>query len=298
MDPIRFDSISRFFAQRRLSRRDALTRTGTGLAAAGLAATGLGTAGLAAPSAAQGSATPVSSDSTSDNTPTMLYVQSFQSGSIAPKQGEDGRYTVTLDHGLGQTIYFSDRPDRIVGAAPTDQFLNWLGFPADNPPNAAILTDNGNGENTLAVVELFDPTYDPDTATATYELAVLDHWEESSDLGFAETPVDVGAIGETFGTSHLFIDGVLDCPDATMSCLHNGEVVGTIPNEDHDGYCGQWTGSCFPCENPEPSYWVDQCNERFDACEGDCGLWNFCSRDALLGDTWCQDSDSHSTIGD
>ena len=43
----------------------------------------------------------------------------FQSGTVAPKDGPEGRYTVTLEHGLGQTIYFSDRPDRIVGAAPT-----------------------------------------------------------------------------------------------------------------------------------------------------------------------------------
>ncbi len=48
----------------------------------------------------------------------MLFVQSFQSGSIAPVDGAEGRYTVTLEQGLGQTIYFSDRPERIVGTEP------------------------------------------------------------------------------------------------------------------------------------------------------------------------------------
>ena len=41
-----------------------------------------------------------------------LFVQSFEGGSIAPKDGEDGTYTLTLEHGLGQTLYFADRPPR------------------------------------------------------------------------------------------------------------------------------------------------------------------------------------------
>ncbi len=32
-----------------------------------------------------------------------LFVQSFQSGSLAPKAGEDGTFTLTLEQGLGQT---------------------------------------------------------------------------------------------------------------------------------------------------------------------------------------------------
>jgi hypothetical protein len=58
----------------------------------------------------------------------FLFVQSFRSGSIAPKAGTDGAYTLTLEHGLGQKIYFSDRPERVVGADPTPQFLKGFGF--------------------------------------------------------------------------------------------------------------------------------------------------------------------------
>ena len=287
MDPIRFDSVSRFFANRRVTRRQALAGTGAGLAAGALTAAGFSVA------AAQ-EATPETSAAASGGSPTMLFVQSFQSGDIAPKEGAEDRFTVTLDHGLGQTIYFSDRPDRIVGALPTDRFLANLGFPADNPPNAAIVTKSESGETTISVVELFDPVYDPATATATYDLAVLENWQDSTALGITETPVHPGELGATFGAAHLFIDGLVDCPDTTMTCFHNGEAVGTIANADHDGYCDQGTLACYPCENPTPSYWIDQCNQRFDACAGDCTLWNFCSRDALFGDTWCQHSDSHA----
>lgn len=293
MDVTRFDSVTKLFASRRLSRRQAVAG-----ASAGLAAGALGAAGVTVASAQE--ATPALPSGADAEAPAMLFVQSFQSGSIAPSEAAEGRYTVTLDHGLGQTIYFSDRPDRIVGAMPTGPFLEWLGFPDDNPPNAAIVTDNGDGETTLAVVELFAPVYDPATATATYELAVLEQWEDSTDLGFTETPANLAAMGATFGTSHLFIDGIDDCPDATMSCVVSatGETAGTIDNSEHDGYC-YFAGNfaCFPCQpwvnaDENRNYWLDQCSERFEACAGGlCNLWNYCTRDAPLGHTWCQDSD-------
>src|SRR5262245_48678681 len=99
----RFDTVSKLFARRRSSARIAQDAT---------------------PAAWDGEKVP------------YLFVQSFEGGSIAPKAGEAGTYTVTLDHGLGQTLYFGDRPSRGVGAVPTPQFLEALGFPDDNPPNA------------------------------------------------------------------------------------------------------------------------------------------------------------------
>jgi hypothetical protein len=50
----------------------------------------------------------------------MLFIQSFQLGSIAAKAGEEGTYTLTLQEGLGQTIYLADR---IVGTVPTNRFI-------------------------------------------------------------------------------------------------------------------------------------------------------------------------------
>ena len=164
MDPNRFESITKLFASRRLSRRRVVAEAATGLAA-GTATV----AGLHMTTAAQ-EATPLPH---ADHGPAMLFVQSFESGSIVPKAGEAGRYTMTLDRGLGETIYFSDRPDRIVGSTSTAAFLNGLGFLDDNPPNAAILTHNPDGASTLAVVELFNPIYDEETATLAYDVSVL-----------------------------------------------------------------------------------------------------------------------------
>ncbi len=140
MDATHFDRIAKVFADRRLSRRQALTQGGAGLAAGALAAAGL------AHSARAQDATPAAT-ATADGDKTMfLFLQAFQSGSIAPKDGgSEGRYTLTLEQGLGQTIYFSDRPERLVGASPTPQFLAGLGFPPDNPPNAALVVATTRG---------------------------------------------------------------------------------------------------------------------------------------------------------
>lgn len=290
MQPDRFDTISRMFASRRLSRRRAMTEVGAGVAAATLAT------GLARTAGAQ-NATPVASPVSPDAThgPTTLFLQAFQQGSVAPKDGEEGTYTVTLEQGLGQTIYFSDRPDRIVGATPTAQFLQVLGFEPDNPPNAALVVDVGEGQTDIAVVELLNPSYDEATHTAAYDVRTLAAWEQSLEVGFQEEPADLSFLPASFGSAHLFID---DCPDATMQCIdrNSREVVGEIPNEDHDGYCYSYFNvACLPCApvwdyqgNENAAYWGGQCAERFEECrDHNCRLTNFCSRDAPLGNTLC-----------
>lgn len=278
MDPIRFDRFSKLFSQRQFSRRQALRSGGTGLAVSALAVTGLSTA----TSAAAQDATPAAVDATGTY-PEMLFVQAFQSGSIAPKDGADGRYTLTLEQGHGQTIFFSDRPDRIVGAQPTEQFIDILGFSDDNPPNAALIVENSAGEPDIAVLELFSPVYDADTATLTYDVAALANWDAELDMEFSEAPTDLSVLEASFGSAQLFIDGIDDCPGATMTCEHGGNVVGEIPNEDHDGFCQGWLfpPTCLPCQpwisDNVVSYWNQQCNERFDACGGDCEVTHWCT---------------------
>jgi len=283
MDPNRFDSISKLLASRRLSRRRVVAEAATGIAA-GTAAV----AGLHMKAAAQ-EATPAPN---ADHGPAMLFVQSFNSGSIAPIAGEEGRYTVTLDHGLGQTVYFSDRPDRIVGASATDKFLNGLGFTPDNPPNAALVIESASGTTDLAVVELFTPTFDPSGPTVTYEMVDLRQWEESLETGLAEVPNDLGNLQPSFGTAHLFID---DCPDWDIVCTteeggYNPETrtprEGIIPASDHDGWCYDWNAdTCMPCApwfagsegwNLARIYWADQCNRRFATCADNCYPWGVC----------------------
>jgi hypothetical protein len=272
MNPIRFDRITRLFADRKLSRRQALATTSTALAATALAAP---SAGHAVAQEATLEASPPSD--TAGAKTIYLFVQSFQGGSIVPTEGAEGRYTVTLDHGLGQTIYFADRPSRDVGALPTTRFLEGLGFPEDNPPNAALIIETDAGETDIAVVELFNPTYDPPTRGVTYDVEVLQNWQEDLDLGLREEPADLATLAASFGTAHLLID---DCPtDLEVGCF-------TQKDQFREPPVGTWRvdscwnySQCMPCEpyyHNQPSgcatqdYWTQKCNQTFSDCQGNC----------------------------
>ncbi|MGN6033264.1 MAG: hypothetical protein ACTHQE_16555, partial [Thermomicrobiales bacterium] len=113
MDSSRVLQITRLFADRRLSRRLAVTGSAAALAAGTM---------VAHQTAAQPS-TPVASPTPppSGEKTTYLFVQSFQAGSLDPNA--DGEtHTLTLEQGLGQTLYFGDRPSRDVGVSPTETF--------------------------------------------------------------------------------------------------------------------------------------------------------------------------------
>jgi hypothetical protein len=261
MDPNRFGAITKLFAQRRHSRRAALTGVSAALGAGALAP---GAAAQNAPPSGD-AATPVAPNAMTKTA--FLFVQSFQSGHMAPTEGVDGRYTVTLEAGVGQTVYFSDRPERIVGATPTPQFLAGLGFPDIDPPNAALVVESAPGETGIAVVELFHPVYDEATHTATYEVAVLATWETSTDLGFSEVPTDLAALAPAFGAAHLFID---DCPDAKVGCIG-------LSDKQHHGFAGTaglcWDWSTWTCSFCDLNEAIARCNATIPACNGDC--WAF-----------------------
>jgi hypothetical protein len=191
----------------------------------------------------------------------VLFLQSFRAGSIAPKEGEDGTYTLTLGQGVGKTVYFSNRPERMVGASPTADFLQALGFSDDNPPNAALVIDDGNGGTEVAVVELYNPLFDPVSPGVSYDIKVLGEWERTLELGFHEAPADLSTVSATFGDAHLFIDdcGFYDitCID-TAACGTNRAVVGTYSGLP---YCWAWNqAACVPCE----ATWIDNGNVDFD----------------------------------
>jgi hypothetical protein len=212
----------------------------------------------------------------------FLFVQTYQSGTIAPVEGRDGRYALTLEAGTGSTVYFSDRPERVAGIAPTPQFLHGLGFLDDNPPNAALVFEAEPGNTDVAVVELFNPGYDPETQNVTYEVEVLNNWQNELELGLQEAPTDLAAIAPSFGAARLFID---DCADADMQCVnyYTGEVTGIIANSDHDGFCYSWSAWwCLPCDpwipNTESArkYWLNWCNNTYPTCNHFCvvkGFW-------------------------
>jgi hypothetical protein len=264
MDQSRFDRISKSFAQRRA--RHVLAQEAT-----------------AAPDQPA-------------HVPELLFVQTFRAGAIAPKAGADGHYTLALEGGSSQTIYFSERPDRIVGTTPTATIANRIGFPDDDPPNAALVFEAAPGDVDVAVVELFSPVYDEKSGGITYEVAPLANWHAELGVGLQETPTDLANVASNFGTAHLFIDGIWDCPDSDISCtLGDGSVVGKFANEDHDGFCSTWGRGaassqvkyCLPC-NPwiyqgdireAYRFWATQCNRRFEGCNGECSPKPWCAPD-------------------
>jgi hypothetical protein len=112
----------------------------------------------------------------------LLFVQNSLRGSY------DGQ-RLTLD-GVGPTLFFSDRPERVAGKVLTSEFIRHWDVGSDNfrssPPNAtlSIFTDKGVDS---VVVELTDPELDKNILS--YKVKVLQ-----------------GKIPDSFDEASLFID--------------------------------------------------------------------------------------------
>jgi|GEM_PF-6361664 len=158
----------------------------------------------------------------------MLFVQTAASGTFAE---EDGSYILTLEGVSIQTIFFSDRPERVAGYMSTEDFVEEWGAGADsfaeNPPNAAItIMSAADSENNI-IVELTDPQYDSDAMTLQYAASVL----EGDDNGEFFAAND-GQIPAEFDNVSVFID-----PSANASghfcvwtvCFSGGVNAGANP---------------------------------------------------------------------
>jgi hypothetical protein len=135
----------------------------------------------------------------------ILFVQSFTTGRLEPG-AEPGAATLTLQGPVGETVYFSDRPERIAGTIALTQFLDILAQEAAEPLNAALVIDRPEGD-AVVVVEVLGGTVDA-AGTVTYDVIVLsDSGEFGTDMtGTAELLTEVtGAMD--FGSNHLFVDG-------------------------------------------------------------------------------------------
>jgi hypothetical protein len=112
----------------------------------------------------------------------LLFVQNAASGNF------DGK-TLTMK-GVGPTLFFSDRPERIAGQVRTSDFVGHWTKGADNfaanPPNAT-LSVFGTKEVTSVVVVLTNPKLDRNTLS--YTVKILE-----------------GKLPATFKESSLFID--------------------------------------------------------------------------------------------
>ena len=272
MNAPRFDALSRSFSSR-LTRRAALHASGLGLAA-----------GLAATTSLRATAQDATPDPLADDA-TFLFVQSASSGTFAPNPtagtplasgtptpGGGADYLLTLEGHTGNTVYFSDRPERIFGEAPTQAFLDGLGFPAGNPPNAALVTSDANGNEDILVLELLDPAYDEAAGTVTYGVNILSDYE--GGLGFVANRQGDEDLAPAFGAASLFID---DCSDVS-GCVdyppnaHEPIYVAPLPAGTPSGQCWSWSSfSCNPCSGWSQQDYDNVCNNAYpDQCNGLC----------------------------
>jgi hypothetical protein len=104
----------------------------------------------------------------------LLFVQMAQKIDYTKSGPQSG--VMTLYGAPSQTMFFTDRPNRVVGNVPTSAFVTkWTtdkgpnGF-ASNPPNAAVTVFQSDGAKT-AIVELRNPRLDGNKLS--YDVKVL-----------------------------------------------------------------------------------------------------------------------------
>jgi hypothetical protein len=112
----------------------------------------------------------------------LLFVQNSVTGSYDGKR-------LTLN-GVGSTLFFSDRPERVTGHVQNTEFISHWDKGSDNfasnPPNATLSIFSEKGVNSV-VVELTDPKLENNNLS--YQVKVLD-----------------GELPSTFKEASLFID--------------------------------------------------------------------------------------------
>jgi hypothetical protein len=258
MDPARFDRFTRGFARTRLTRRAALHGGSVGVAGF-----------LVGSVAASAQGTPTAGEEMAADAST-LFVQTAAGGTFLPNSmatpdgATHGTHLLTLSGHPGQTIGFSDRPQRNFGSLDTTTFLETLGFSPDNPPNAALVVSTPAGDDDVLVLELLNPTYDNEADLLIYEANILGEYAGENLAPVADQQQDMELASE-FDHASLFID---DCPDADpLDCFANCNRVGDLGNR---GMCWNWSAfQCQPCDGG----WIGtaaECDNKYPECNGGC----------------------------
>jgi hypothetical protein len=127
--------------------------------------------------------------------PSFLSIQSAQSGSVS--QINNTTYELKLNNISDKTIMFSDRPDRIITSVDTADFVaSWrtgVDNFAEDAPNAALVLDDIEERQEIAIVELYNPIYDMATNVLKYDIILENSTSTNTPIG-------------KFGQSTLVID--------------------------------------------------------------------------------------------
>ena len=201
---------------------------------------------------------------TSEASVPFMFVQTADSGTFEATK-DNTSFKLTLNNVSPQTIYFSDRPSRIAGDVANDKFITGLGFDPANPPNAAVvLSEPESKESDVVIVSLFNPVYDANKKTLSYDAKPLDNLD-GTGLAFWHPQKDT-TLPSSFSKVSVFID---DCPDGMVHCYGSYESgrqkkcrteCGVLGKKV--GYCWSWTSlDCKPCHD-----YVDECKKKGAPC--------------------------------
>lgn len=146
----------------------------------------------------------------------LLFVQVAESGTAEP--ADDG-IRLTLAHASGQTLYFSDRPERLAGVVDTASFLDELATLAADPPNAALVFQPDQADPTLkfVAVELMAPR--AETGSIAYLARIIDP-ATTGTLTADDPSLLAESLPSAFARATLFIDGVGTLPPANGTSAH------------------------------------------------------------------------------
>jgi len=136
----------------------------------------------------------------------LMFVQTFGRSTLTPSAGAPSTLTLTLEQGTGETLFFSDRPERIVGSVGTEWFIErFRQETAQDPANAALVVRVSETEEIVHVVELLTMDYDSGSGAVTYTVRLLDD-PGGLDFRFRGEPQQSVTDEVSYGTSNLFID--------------------------------------------------------------------------------------------
>jgi hypothetical protein len=194
----------------------------------------------------------------------FMFVQTAEGGTFEARPDRSG-FRLTLRGVAPQTVYFSDRPQRIAGGVPNGAFLDGLGFSDANPPNAAIvLSEPKSADSDVVVVALTNPAYDAAARTLVYDAKPLEK-TDGTGLAFWTDRRDE-TLPASFANVSVFVD---DCPDARVHC-YGAYYTGGQRKCRTDcgvldkkvGFCWSYmTMSCKPCRDH-----LDECKASGAPC--------------------------------
>ncbi|MGD9714070.1 MAG: hypothetical protein AB7V46_18725 [Thermomicrobiales bacterium] len=171
-----------------------------------------------------------------------------------------------------------------MGTAPTQDFLEGLGFSPANPPNAALVAEFKAGQG-VVVLELITSAYDPQKSTLTYGVEGLQTFAGENLEAVTRDQV-VERLPAEFGPAALFIDdcpSVIDCYESRYEyydyCEGSYCPLGPIPGGPYETCWNLLAFDCVPCKDSWTYGQLEQmCADRYGCFvgsgDGACLIWH------------------------